>query len=605
MKRYITIVLLLAGGLATAQNKSEKGMDELWGERNVKEANYLKKDYKWYQQAKFAMFIHWGLYSDLAGEWQGEHYFGINEWIMKRAQIPTVEYKKMSAQFNPVDFDADAIAQLAVDAGMKYLVITAKHHDGFALFDTKASDFDVMDATPFKRDIVKELAEAARAKGLKFGFYYSQTQDWTEKNGYGNTWDYNWEEADFDKYLKKKALPQIKELLTNYGEIGCIFFDTPGPIKESQVLQIKDMVEKYQPNCLINSRIGQGLGDFVSMGDNQIPNKPLGGLWETPDTHNNTWAYSKLDINWKTPEEIVHRLINVITKGGNYMFNIGPTGQGTVPEMSSEILRNAGDWIKNHEEAIYQTVPVDIGGQSGLGATRSKDKTYIFIKEWPDDGRVWLPSITGGVSKAYFLDNDEPVEFKQLTRASCLMVPIAKHEAIASVIVLEHENDGLTFQKDKMLSSGVSNILYPHEAVVSGAEQGEERWMEIFGDWHSVATLTNWKEKGSQAQWTIQVPKPGLYTIEINYACDQSSDLQEGRLSIDDVNYHFVPTFSGNIDRVVGQDETRRMTVFKTRKIGVIKFDESGKHTVSISLNDKDETGWIKLSKVILNPVEM
>ncbi|MBD0400248.1 alpha-L-fucosidase [Flammeovirga sp. EKP202] len=600
MKRYFIVFMLFLSSLFV--NAQEKGMDELWGEQTTQKGKGLEKESQWYTDAKFAMFIHWGLYAQMAGEWDGEHYFGINEWIMKRAEINSEDYKKTAKTFNPTEFNADAIAQLAVDAGMKYVVITAKHHDGFAMFDSKVSDFTITKATPYQKDIVKALSEACKRKGLKFGFYYSQTQDWIEKDGYGNTWEFDPEKADFQKYLTKKALPQIKELLTNYGEIGCIFFDTPGPIREDQVVQLKEMVEKYQPNCLINSRIGQGLGDFTTLGDNEIPAMPMDGLWETCDTHNNTWAYSNLDFNWKTQDEIVHRLIDVLTKGGNYLFNIGPKADGSVPQVSAMILRETGQWIKKYQEAIYGTKPLYLGGQTQFASTQKGNKMYLFVKEWPENDVLNLPLFENKVTKAYFLDSKKAVVVANESFSTSITLPLMKHDPIASVIVVEFEGTPKV-ATDKVINTGLETKLLPHEAELVSVEEEKKRWMEIFGDWHSKPILTNWKKKGSKATWEVVVPEPGMYIVSIDYACDQESDMQEGLLTVNNHAYNFVPTFSGETPTVKNQKEVRRMNIFKHRKLGVIHFDKAGKQKVSIQLNDQDKTGWIHLASISFVPV--
>ncbi|NLR93622.1 alpha-L-fucosidase [Flammeovirga agarivorans] len=598
MRRNFILQFLIF--ISLVANAQEKGMDELWGEQTINKN--ITKNTDWYTEAKFAMFIHWGLYSKMAGEWDGQHYFGINEWIMKRAKINTKDYKETAKTFNPSQFDADAIAQLAVDAGMKYLVITAKHHDGFAMFDSKVSDFTITKATPYKKDVVKALQKACKKKGLKFGIYYSQTQDWFEKNGYGNNWEFNPDEADFQKYLTEKALPQIKELLTGYGEIGCIFFDTPGPIREEQVVQLKEMVEKYQPNCLINSRIGQGLGDFTTLGDNEIPSMPLDGLWETCDTHNNTWAYSNLDFNWKTQDEIIHRLIDVVSKGGNYLFNIGPKADGSVPDVSAMILRETGHWISKYKEAIYGTQPLYLGGQTQFAATQKGNKMYLFVKEWPENYTLNLPKFENKTLKAYFMDSQKEVNVSTNELSTVLTLPLMKHDAIASVIVVEFEGTPKV-STDKVINSGLETLLLPHEAELVAVEKGKNRWMEIFGDWHSKPVLTQWASKGSKASWEVVVPSSGMYIVSIDYACDQDSDMQEGLLTINDKKYNFVPTYSGEVSKVKNQREVRRMDVFKKRKLGVINFEKEGKQKITIELNDIDKTGWINLASVSFEPV--
>jgi len=584
----------------TISSTNDKEMDELWGE-GASHTEMITKDVSWYKYAKFGMFIHWGLYSDVAGEWNGEHYYGINEWIMKRAKVKTADYKKLAKTFNPVNFDADAITQLAVDAGMKYIIITTKHHDGFALFKSEVSDFNIVDATPYKKDPLKDLARACKEKGLKLGFYYSQTQDWTEKDAFGNTWEFNSEDADFDKYLREKAIPQIREIMTNYGDIACVWFDTPGPISREQVFAVKDVVEELQPNCLINSRIGHGLGDFTSLGDNEVPDKPLDGLWETPDTHNNTWAYSDLDFNWKTPREIINRLINVLAKGGNYTFNIGPKGDGSIPVRSVEILREVGKWTKANADAIYRAKPVYAGDQSNIAMTKNNDKVYVFVKEYPRDGKVWLPPFTGKLSGVSILSTGNPVLLKNSKIASYIDLNYADCGDIVPVIVLESDGD-IVFDTNKILNSGIETVFYPHEAKLEGAELGVDRWMEIFGDWHTVSVIENWEKDGSKASWDVTVPEEGNYIVEIKYACTQESDMQEALFSVDDENFFFVPTFSGEIPMVKNQDEKRKMDVFKTRKLGIVKID-SGDHTLSIELNDDDKTGWIDLANLVIRPM--
>jgi alpha-L-fucosidase len=228
----------------------------------------------WFRASKYAMFIHWGLYSQAANVYKGKNWHGISEWLMRRAKIPVREYEKLAKQFNPKDFNADSIAKLAKDAGMRYIVITAKHHEGFAMFKSRASSFNIADASPFKRDPIAELAVACKKHGLGLGFYYSQFLDWHEKDAAGNDWEFGPNDAperNFDHYLQTKALPQITELLTNYGDVALIWFDTPGTITREACEALQKLIRKLQPNCLINSRIGNGLGDYSSLGDQEVP----------------------------------------------------------------------------------------------------------------------------------------------------------------------------------------------------------------------------------------------------------------------------------------------------------------------------------------------
>jgi len=252
----------------------------------------------WWRAARFGMFIHWGLYAIPAGHWHGELVPGRDgrrpqgEWIQFVACIPGEKYGALASQFNPVRFDADAWVSLAKRAGQKYLVITAKHHDGFCLFDSAATSYDIVDATPFGRDPMKELARACQEQGIKLCFYYSQTQDWHHPGGVGNDWDGVETAKDFAAYLDDIVKPHLRELLTNYGPIGLIWFDTPREITAEQSRELADLVHELQPGCLVNGRVGNGFGDYAQSGDNKIPEQQLSVDWETPATMNDTWAIS-------------------------------------------------------------------------------------------------------------------------------------------------------------------------------------------------------------------------------------------------------------------------------------------------------------------------
>ncbi|MDW7659434.1 MAG: alpha-L-fucosidase, partial [Bacillota bacterium] len=296
-----------------------------------------------FYDARFGLFIHWGLYSLLAGEWQGKRMDDIGEWIMSYHKIPIAEYEKLAERFNPTAFDAEAIVTMAKKAGMQYLVITSKHHEGFALFRSKADPYNVVDATPFGRDIIAELALACRRHDMKFGLYYSQALDWHERNAggwddpaytqarrpWGNIWDFpDPAGKDFEEYFSRKVLPQVTELLTRYGDIFLLWFDTPRTITTEQSKRLYDLVKSLQPNCLVNSRIGNGLGDYASLGDNQLPAIPLAVPSESPVTLNDTWGYKYYDHEWKDSRNIIDKLIRLAAKNANFLLNIGPRGDG-------------------------------------------------------------------------------------------------------------------------------------------------------------------------------------------------------------------------------------------------------------------------------------
>lgn len=317
----------------------------------------------WFKQAKFGMMIHFGLYSLPAGEWKGQRMDGIGEWIQAHFRIPNAEYGALAKAFNPICFQAEEWVKLAKDAGMEYFVITSKHHDGFALFDSEYDDYNVVKATPFGRDIIAEIGEACYKHGLKMGLYYSQALDWHEPNGGGYTsghthlgnggrrdvsWTNDWdfpdnEKKDYTQCFEGKIKTQVKELLTKYGDLCLIWFDTPLDIAPAQSEELYQMVKHYQPDCLINSRIGNGKGDYRSWGDNQIPEEYMkDGLFETPATLNDTWGYKSFDDNWKPAEKVIELKEHLNARGINYLLNVGPDYLGRFPAPAIDILREVG-----------------------------------------------------------------------------------------------------------------------------------------------------------------------------------------------------------------------------------------------------------------------
>lgn len=316
----------------------------------------------WFKEAKFGMMIHFGLYSLLGGEWKGQRMNQIGEWAQSYFRIPNEEYHQLAKAFNPVCFNADEWIKCAKDAGMKYFVITSKHHDGFALFRSKASKFNVVDATPFGRDIIAELAESCYKHGMKFGLYYSQNLDWEHPDGggfkylpdnlgmsWGNDWSFTEaDRTDYRKCYEEKIKPQIKEILTGYGDLCLIWFDTPMGQPKEYSIDIYNMVKEYQPNCMVNSRLGGGYFDYSSAGDNYIPDDDKGEhLVETPATLNDTWGWKSFDQNWKSADEILRIKEHLNSRGMNYLLNVGPDNLGRFPAESVRILGEVGKKLRS------------------------------------------------------------------------------------------------------------------------------------------------------------------------------------------------------------------------------------------------------------------
>ena len=315
---------------------------------------------EFYKKAKFGMFIHWGLYSIPAGEWKGKRTDKPGEWLMTYNRIPIKEYEQLATVFNPIYFDAEEWVKLAKEAGMQYIVFTSKHQEGFAMFKSDVDSYNVVDATPFGRDVVAELAAACKKYDMKLGLYYSQELDFHEEHGGGvhyidpwlncewaNNWDFpDKEKKDLNIYLEKKAKPQLKEILTKYGDLLLIWCDDPCEITPKQSQDIYDWIKSFQPDCLVPSRVGNGIGDIYSFADNKLPEENWEGLGEACVTMNDTWGYKGFDNNWKSVDELMEIKERCNSKGVNLLLNVGPDALGRIPAPSVEILKEMGRRIK-------------------------------------------------------------------------------------------------------------------------------------------------------------------------------------------------------------------------------------------------------------------
>ncbi|WP_426328664.1 alpha-L-fucosidase [Pedobacter sp. R-06] len=438
----------------------------------AKSQQALSKDKKmeWWREARFGMFIHFGVYAQLAGEYNGHQQTrGGAEWIMNRMKVPVAEYKALAEQFNPVKFNADEWVRMAKDAGMKYLVITAKHHDGFALFDSKASDWDIVDATPYKKDLLKPLAAACKKYGIKLGFYYSQAQDWgnpggaaarkgvaegwpnpdsTQINNYTlahkGHWDPAQETSTFAQYIDRVAVPQVKELMTNYGDVAVLWWDTPTNMTDDAALKLQTQL-KLQPNIITNDRLKRP--NFP--GDTKTPEQKIPNLseldgqdWETCMTMNGTWGFRNSDTNWKSSATLIRNLVDIASKGGNYLLNVGPKPDGSFPEASVERLKDLGAWMKIYSEAIYATQASPIPAQTWGRVTRKDLKNgnttlYFSVFDWPKNGELVVKGLKNEMVSAQLLNSKNKVSWIKAADEMIFKLPISAPNEVASVIKVE------------------------------------------------------------------------------------------------------------------------------------------------------------------------
>ncbi len=421
---------------------------------------------QWWREARFGMFIHWGVYAVPAGVYQGHQMRrGGGEWIMNRHKIPVAEYQQYARQFNPVKYDPEAWVKMAKDAGMKYLIITAKHHDGFALFDSKASAWDIVDASPYGQDLLRPLAEACAREGIRLGFYYSQAQDWNNPGGSAarkvtsegwlnpdsaridaytaankGHWDPAQMTAFMDEYIDKVAVPQVRELLTNYGKVSVLWWDTPTGMTDEYAEKFQELL-KLQPEIITNDRLKRP--NFP--GDTGTPEQKIPGAdeldgrdWETCMTMNGTWGFKSYDHNWKSPETLIRNLCDIASKGGNYLLNVGPTAEGEFPQASIDILKKIGEWMNVNSEAIYATKASPFGVLPWGRCTRKEANgntiLYLSVFDWPANGKLTVPGLTNKIKKAELLAGGARLKTAAGPDGVTISLPAQAPDAIATVI---------------------------------------------------------------------------------------------------------------------------------------------------------------------------
>jgi len=418
-----------------------------------------------YNEAKFGMFIHWGAYSELGGTWEGRKISGLGEWIMYHAQIPRDEYKAVCRNFYPDGFDAETWVKLARDAGMKYIVAMTKHHDGFSMYNSDVSDFNIYDYAAFGRDPIEELYEACQKYDIRLGLYYSHSIDWMDggdagyaqkikedpghSDHYGaNLWDPS--PLSYEEYIETKAKPQMREILKKFPDLIELWYDFPRFMNRQQSYDFYKLAFDIQPNCLIDSRVGNHFGDYLTAGDNQIPTTVTTEYrtWETPGTLNNTWGYKCYDNDWKSIEEVLYWIVEIASKGGNYLLNIGPDGRGYIPEESVKLLREVGRWMELNGEAIYGTSRWHVFREgptrADMKSTTHREKHGFDLEFTPED--FWF---TTKGNKLYAISLAAPqnnmVEIKALADIS---------DQIQRVVLLGGEEE-----LNWVVNEGVSIIL--------------------------------------------------------------------------------------------------------------------------------------------------
>lgn len=535
----------------------------------------------WWRESRFGLFIHWGIYSLKAK----------GEWVMYNERIPVQEYEKLASDFNPVQFDAEAWVSLAKAAGMKYIVITAKHHDGFSMFRTEVSPFNIVDATPFGRDVMAELAIACRREGLRLCFYYSHVREWRHPQAqsleakapnlygnYGNFWDYPLEcDKNLQVYIDEFDKPQLKELLTQYGPIGLIWFDTPSLIRPDQARELVDLVHEYQPDCLVNSRVGIGVDvDYHSLGDCEIPAFGTGVDWETPMTICDWWGYNTMAGNeYRSVGELIHQLVDIASRGGNYLLNVGPDATGTIPMEAQDRLRSVGEWMKLNQEAVYGTKASPFPMQPTWGRITAKgDALYLHVYHW--QSQISLSGLKNKISRITLLaDPDRPIAWSQTDAGSLgytnlnIELDGAAPDAYDSVLRLQFAGELAIIEQIIADDQGMFELAASQAQIHSSAELPQ-----------ASTTITglamNWLETADWFSWQILCGKPGDYDLTLTF--------QAGFHGLWDFDHELVAAIDGEelVYTVPDTGEARRSYQIRAFQAGRIRINTPGQHTVTL-----------------------
>lgn len=500
----------------------------------------------WWREARFGMFIHWGVYSAAAGSYKGRE-SNPGEWLLYNLEVPLDEYKTFAKKFNPVNYTPEDWVIMAKNTGMKYIVITSKHHEGFALFDSKVTDWDVVDATPYGKDLIKPLADACHKHGMKLGFYYSQDQDWTHPGGgaYKAKWDKK-QEGDFTKYVKEISMPQVREILSNYGDIDILWWDTPCKMTPELAAPLYNLAHELQPGIITNNRLGAGFSGDSETPEQFIPATGYGADrdWEVCMTLNNTWGYSEHDKDWKSPEKVIKNLVDIVSKGGNYLINMGPKADGSIPVETVNCFKEVGQWMHINGNAIYNTTASPFKRLSWGRCTKRFEpdgtKLYLHVFEWPEDGTLLLPGLRNSVRYANTLWEPNTVECTSCENGTLVKVGNFVPGNLERPQVIELKLNGVLNVESVVTSYDSSKDfrINVSDAELSGKVNVEQK--------DGKESLGYWTEPKEAVEWNFKLSQAGTFDFVTETACEHDSKLT---ITIGDKTEEFAIKSTGSYNK--------------------------------------------------------
>jgi alpha-L-fucosidase len=569
---FIKKTFLYAGIMAAILSAISCKKDATTSSTGSETASANKMD--WWREARFGMFIHWGVYSVPGGIYHGQPVNGYGEWIMNDAHIPRSEYAGFAQQFNPTKYDPDAWVQMAKNAGMKYIVITSKHHDGFALFDTKASSWNMIQATPYAKDILKPLADACRKYGIKLGFYYSQANDWYNPGGaaeYGH-WDPT-QNGSMDDYIDNVAIPEVKEILSDYGDVSVIWWDVPTDMTTERAAKFNTLLKQY-PNIITNDRLGGGFNGDYTTPEQYVPSTGPGRDWETCMTMNGTWGYKINDNDWKSPLDLISTLVDIASKGGNFLLNIGPKPTGEFPQESIDRLKIIGQWMHTNSSAIYGTTASPFKqldwGRCTKKVSAKSATLYLHVFNWPTNGSLFLPGLSNKIASAKLLVNNTAITTTVTDAGVILHVPLYQPDAIIPVIeVTINEPLNVIEPSIAAISAGVFNLT-ADDADVHNDSTGNDIHIE-----NNPPDIGYWTNPNNWVSWNMKVTDAGTYNVKV--LAGTPSAQSQFTINVAGQTMNAVITSTGDYNN------------YQLFDAGTVTFSNAGNYTLSLK---PDVNGW-------------